>query len=252
MSSVQFDSDGDVILVISSEAQRTARFQVNSHCLCLASSVFRAMLGVNAHFTEGNALRNRDARSPPVDVTLGDDDPKALALLLRVVHHQYAWIPKTLSDDHLYEIAIVCDKYDMRQILEPWLDQWIPVDTQVGGKIAGDQWLFIAYVFGRQDLFTGLSKDLILTSTVDAGGSLLALLPMSDVPDARRSFNHYIPSAISGRCRVRFNSWYILTGPSGDFHMPPTDNQRDAILHSSSDRSISCPQSATLHPQDAN
>jgi len=84
---IQFDPDGDVILVIPSEAlERTARFQVNSHSLCIASSVFRAMLGASARFKEGNALRNRDAGSPPIEITLGDDNPKALAVLLRIVH----------------------------------------------------------------------------------------------------------------------------------------------------------------------
>ncbi|KAF8426733.1 hypothetical protein EV426DRAFT_592600 [Tirmania nivea] len=194
VSNIQFDPDGDVILVIPSEAQK--RFQVNSHSLCLASSVFRVMLGANARFSEGNALRNRDASSPPIEITLGDDNPNALALLLRIVHHQYDWVPRTLDDNQLYQVAIVCDKYDMRGVLGLWLDQWIPEDTKSGGKITGDQWLFIAYAFGKQALFTELSKDLILTSTVDAGGSLLAPLPTSNSVQAQSSFNHYIPSSI--------------------------------------------------------
>ena len=201
VSNVQFDPNGDVILVISSE--RTARFQVNSHSLCLASSVFQAMLGANAHFKEGTALRNRATNSPPIEISLGDDDARALALLLRIVHHQYDWVPRTLGDDQLYQVAIVCDKYDMRQILGLWLDQLIAEGTKCGGMVAGDQWLFVSYAFGRQALFTQLSKDLILTSTVDAGGSLLAPIPMSDVPGARRSFNHHIPSSILSTLGVR-------------------------------------------------
>jgi len=188
---MQFDPDGDVILVIPSEAQRTARFQVNPHSLCLDSSVFRAMLGANAHFKERIALRDRDASSPPIEITVGDDNPKALALLLRIAHQQKLWVPRTLNDDQLYQIAIVCDKYDVRQILELWLDKWVPIGTRVGGKIAGDRWLFIAVAFGRQPLFTRLSEDLILTFITDAGGSLLAPPPMSD---ARCGFNHYISS----------------------------------------------------------
>ncbi|RPB26216.1 hypothetical protein L211DRAFT_781865, partial [Terfezia boudieri ATCC MYA-4762] len=155
---VQFDPDGDVFLVIPSEGTaHTVRFQVNSHSLCLASSVFHAMFGANATFKEGNALRNRDAGSPPIEIKLGDDDPKALAILLRIIHLQFNWVPKTLKYDQLYKVAIVCDKYDMREILGPWLYQWIPVGTRLGGEIPGDQWLFIAYVFGRQALFTELT-----------------------------------------------------------------------------------------------
>jgi len=218
MSNIQFDSDGDVVLVVSSGAtKRTVRFQVNSHSLCLASSVFRAMLGANAHFKEGNALRGRSATSPPIEITLGDDEPKALALILRVVHYQYDWVPRTLNDDQLYQVAIVCDKYDMRQVLGLWLDQWIPVDTQVGGKISGDEWLFIAYAFGRQALFTQLSKELILTSTVGAGGSLcphsilISTATAVSIFRCRTCFNHYIPSSILGAWGVRFDVRCTLT-----------------------------------------
>ena len=205
VSSVQFDPEGDVILIIPFETQRT-RFQVNSQSLCLASSVFRVMFGSNAHFKEGEALRNRGASSPPIDITLGDDDPKALALLLRIAHHQYDWVPRTLSGDQLYEVAIVCDKYDMRQVLGLWLDQWIPVDTKCGGNIGGDKWLFIAYAFGSEALFTKLSKELILNSTLDPSGSLLVPPPPLDTVGAQCSFNQYIPSSILGTFGVRFNS----------------------------------------------
>jgi len=202
VSIVQFDPDGDVILVIPQK--RTVRFQVNSHSLCLASSVFRAMLGINASFKEGSALRNRNASSPPINITLEDDEPKALAVLLRIVHHQYDWIPRTLDVSQLYQVAIVCDKYDMRDVLGLWLDQWIPLATQCGGKIVGDQWLYIAYTFGREALFTQLSRDLIITSTVDANGSLLTPPSTSDPAQSTSSFNHYIPPSILGACGARF------------------------------------------------
>lgn len=85
----------------------------------------------------------------------------------------------------------------MRQALGLWPDQWIPMNTEAGGEVAGDRWLFIAYAFGRQALFTQLSKELILTSTVDAGGggSLLAPLPISNIACG---INCYIPYSILG------------------------------------------------------
>jgi len=107
--------------------------------------------------------------------------------------------------NYTYQLAIVCDKYDMQQVLGLWLDKWIPTGMQVGGKVAGDRWLFIAYVFGRQDLFMELSKDLIRTSTIDAGGSLFAPIPISDTRGSQCSFNYYIPSSILGTWGVRFN-----------------------------------------------
>lgn len=176
VASLILDPWGDVLFILPSQnGERTARFQVNSNSLCLASPVFRAMLGSNSHFKEATALeaRAKNPASPPVEITLADDDPNALALVLRIIHHQNNSLPKTLSEDQLYEVAIICDKYDLRHALMLWLDQSFPPSIREDGIVKAYKGLFMAYAFARPELFRQLSKQLILTCRPDMPAELV-------------------------------------------------------------------------------
>jgi len=173
VASIEFDLEGDVLLILSS-VSGIARFRVNSNILCIASPVFRAMLGAKSQFKERTALSARKSTSEPLELSLADDDPKALVVILRVIHLQYDWILPSLDENQLYKIAVICDKYDMRQSLELWLEKWIsPLVDPPANPVSGDKWLFIAYAFARKDLFSRLTKDLILQCRSDEDGNLL-------------------------------------------------------------------------------
>jgi len=172
VASIEFDPEGDVLLILSPSTMAT--FRVNSNILCIASPVFRAMLGVKSRFKERTALSARTSTSEPLEISLPDDDPKALGVILRVIHLQYDWVPPSLDENQLYTIAIICDKYDMRQSLEVWLAKWIsPLVDPPANPVSGDKWLFIAYAFARKDLFSRLTKDLTLQCRSDKDGNLL-------------------------------------------------------------------------------
>lgn len=191
---IEFDPHGDVILVVPS-VSGVARFHVNSHVLCLASPVFRAMLGVDSRFREREALASRGgANSPPLEISLEDDDPNALAVVLRVLHLQNKWAPKSLHPEKLYQIAVLCDKYDLQDSLHYWLVNWIPEKFE--GTIRTDKWLFIAYAFAKKEEFNALSKYLILHSKSDASGNLK--IPGGEYTTAYADFDTYVPQHIIG------------------------------------------------------
>jgi len=172
-ASIEFDPEGDVLLILSAFSE-SARFRVNSNILCIALPVFRAMLGTKSQFKERNALSARTSTCEPLEISLSDDDPRALGVILRVIHLQYDWVPPSLDENQLCRIAVICDKYDMRQSLELWLVRWIsPFVESPDGPVSGDKWLFIAYAFARKDLFSRLTKDLILQCQSDEDGNLL-------------------------------------------------------------------------------
>ncbi|KAF8426735.1 hypothetical protein EV426DRAFT_592604 [Tirmania nivea] len=169
VANIQFDADGDVVLVLKSY-KGTARFQVNSSILCMLSPVFRAMLGAGSHFKEGKELASRGPGMAPVEVKIEDDDPDVFAVILRILHHQYDSVPKVIRGDKLYKVAILCDKYDLRKALSFVLDKWIPTPHKLppvilprGVVSQPDKELFMAYVFGMEEVFKTVSKDLILT-----------------------------------------------------------------------------------------
>lgn len=194
VATIQFDPEGDVTFVLPCN-EGTARFQINSSIVCLQSPVFRAMLGKHSRFKEARDLASRDAIGPPLEISIADDNPEALVVILRILHLQHDSVPVSLSEARLYQVAILCDKYDMRQALRTYLDKWlIPyVETgEVPEQI--DKWLFMAYAFALPTIFTSCSKKLIMDTCNgepdDPHG------PYTLRGSEKASLNEYIPSTI--------------------------------------------------------
>ncbi|KAK4506201.1 hypothetical protein PRZ48_004166 [Zasmidium cellare] len=109
---IDIDPKGDVIFVcnLTSGPQSTLilreyRIRASSAVLIAMSSVFGCMLG--PHFKEGTQLRNNST----VEIALPDDEPKAIILLLNVLHLRSTAIPDELSSFQLVDVAKLADKY---------------------------------------------------------------------------------------------------------------------------------------------
>lgn len=106
-------------------------------------------------------------------------------------------VPKKLDEDQLYEVAVICDKYDVRHAVLLWFEQWIallvPNESANPPTVVGHKWLFIAYVFGRNALFHNLSQEIILTATTTkTDESTTLVMPAKD----GTGMNEYIPDSI--------------------------------------------------------
>ena len=184
---------GDVILKIPAAAG-TLKLRVSSHVLCTTSPVFRAMIGPDSRFKEGFELRMRSAENP-YELSLEDDYPYALTVVLLALHCRYEMVPVNPAFKNLVELAIVCDKYDCRGGVLSWVDTWtagwgpqggiLPWVEKSGMLESGyEEWLFVAWVFGIKDGFDKLSRKIILESYIDpadgelttAGGARLGKL----------------------------------------------------------------------------
>ncbi|RPB07165.1 hypothetical protein P167DRAFT_609639 [Morchella conica CCBAS932] len=158
-ATIEIAPEGDVILEVESPTG-TARFRVLSSVLCLASPVFRVMLGRNSNFKEACELRNSD--SAPYVVPLDESDPGALAVILNVFHLRNDHVPKTVSFANLYKLAVICDKYDCATAVALWVPIW------TGGSISSvlqpgnGKWLFIAWALKIEHIFAEVSKKIVL------------------------------------------------------------------------------------------
>jgi len=192
---IQFDPDGDVIFVLPC-SEGNARFQINSSVVCLQSPVFKAMLGKNSQFKEARDLASRDAVGPPLEISLADDDPKALAVILRVVNLQHEWVPVSLGEDRLYQVAILCDKYDMSRALGIYLDRWFKPYLGEQGEVlkSADKWLFMAYAFALPTLFTSYSKKVTLDICTGVFGD--PLRPYMEGFWSKSPLDEHIPSTV--------------------------------------------------------
>ncbi|KAF8468193.1 hypothetical protein BDZ91DRAFT_722092 [Kalaharituber pfeilii] len=170
---------GDITLAVphsveGSTKQAIAYFLVNSQILCVASPVFRAMLSKTSNFKEAVSVSNKASNSEPTEVQLLDDNPKALAIILRAIHLQSEWVPNSLTTGQLYEVAIICDKYDMQRSLEHWLQKWIP-QRESEASTYPHKWLFISIAFSRKDILSNVSRSIILSYVPPKGLSSRAV-----------------------------------------------------------------------------
>lgn len=157
------DSDGDVYLNLSSDPDITQRLvRVSSKVLCLASPVFKAMLG-SSSFKEAEKLRS----GTPALIPLIGDNEDALLVVLNAAHLCTQLIPCNVSLDLLYEIAVVCDKYDMARVLLPWPIIWTAGFDGINCDAGDKRWLVISWVFKQSRIFTIITRALILNTELD-------------------------------------------------------------------------------------
>ncbi|WQF76240.1 Putative BTB/POZ domain-containing protein [Colletotrichum destructivum] len=120
-SGVPVVPDGDLILVVGLGAE-TTELRADSLILKRASRVFGAMLG--PRFSEGQKLLDRGAE--PVKISLPDEDPEIMELILNILHHQNSRVCQIAAADSILEVAVIADKYDLVDALKVW----IPGDTK--------------------------------------------------------------------------------------------------------------------------
>ncbi|KAF8545072.1 hypothetical protein BDD12DRAFT_265407 [Trichophaea hybrida] len=96
---------GDLLLHVSPK-----KFQVSSQRLMQASPVFRAMLAPG-RFKEGSNFAKHVAAKPFM-LSLQDDDPAAMEIILRAIHTSTRFIPMYIPLRVLSQLVVVWDKYD--------------------------------------------------------------------------------------------------------------------------------------------
>lgn len=141
---------------------------VSSKHMELASPVFKAMLQ-RGGFREGNILGTAGS----VEVPLPDDDPRPMVILLDIVHGHNRRVSRKVKSRTLASLAVLADKYQMVEALEPFSRTWInrlksklPTDyiTTDGEKLFFN-WMEISWVFGRAGEFKAMA------TLLERGGS---------------------------------------------------------------------------------
>ena len=142
---------------------------VNKHTLRLSSPVFRTMLADDSPFLEsGSKTTNWNGKQV---IQFEDDDLAAMEIVMNAIHLQHHRIPMRITIALFEELAIVCDKYDIR-CLGPWAESWSR-DHLHQDCSSLPRPLFIAWVFKLADWFVRLTKDLILETASSSKGELL-------------------------------------------------------------------------------
>ena len=101
---------------------------------------------------------------------LSEDYGEALLILLRIAHCQFSMLPPDLKFEEILEMAALCDKYDCVGLVQPWLELWLVNEERDCVDPGHEDWLFIAWVFGREKIFQKLARKLLREITIDDNG----------------------------------------------------------------------------------
>ncbi|KAK4227374.1 hypothetical protein QBC38DRAFT_417127 [Podospora fimiseda] len=168
LGTVTIDQDGDLTLSVGTRVvgldEQPCKFKVDSSALRRTSAVFKAM------------LFGPWAESKPTDgsewvVELPEDDPDGFQVILSIIHSAYYLIPTAMNKLLLYKILVLCDKYDMDQVLAPWAQSWLSaVADQAKHQFKEDKpsadplMTFIAWHLGDETLYAEEVRKMILCS----------------------------------------------------------------------------------------
>jgi hypothetical protein len=182
-SSFSFGSGDTRLLVSSPEGDITA--SVSSHAMSLASPVWKKF--ISPPWRPSQAVKTAKSTisaekgagigsglEPDEPLDFREDDADALLVLLRIAHLDFVSVKKKMTISELYNVAILCDKYDCVHLIKPWVDEWVRDAGHQEGTEASKR-LFIAWSFGRNETFRIQASVLLRQGGTDDDGQLLDL-----------------------------------------------------------------------------
>ena len=178
---------GDVRLYVR-YSNRSLTWSAFSSNLAQVSPVWNKML--NPPFPKISSKEGGDGGMQAKSIDFTDDSAEALLILLRIAHCQFSKIPSRLELETILHMAVLCDKYDCAGLVKPWLDSWLVNEWSQYDRPGNEQWLFIAWVFGKEQIFEASARKLQREMTVDDCGKALT--------STGESFSSLMPAGIIG------------------------------------------------------
>ena len=106
-------------------------------------------------------------------VSFEDDNFETMAIIARIIHLQSNEVPSTMTFQRLYQVAIICDKYDLKRCLGPWTKIWATPYLDCYARQGYEKWLFMSIVFQFDGLFKEMTRHLVINSEVSEQGTLV-------------------------------------------------------------------------------
>ncbi|KAL2876138.1 hypothetical protein SGCOL_008679 [Colletotrichum sp. CLE4] len=154
------------------------RYRVSSFLLAETSPIFERMFTEHAHIeVHDDEDLTTQLAPPPTPYICPDgteaklyrmpqlelDREQALTILLHAAHMHNDKIPREVTFEQLVALAEVCLRYRCTSPLELFVEhRWLPQWIHRGSEAMPRGWLLISYAFGFRQLFTRMSKTVIL------------------------------------------------------------------------------------------
>lgn len=188
---------GDVRMVVHYSNQSLTLLG-SSQALSLASPVWKKILNPPFPKLVSEGGGHDDIQDKQIDFS--EDNGEALLLLLHIAHLQLSKVPSTQEGlDTILALTILCDKYDCAGLIKPWLLLWVGGDStnfKYNDKPVNEEWLFIAWVFGRKNTFQSVATKLVSTVKINEEGE--------NLNETGEVLPSQMPPGIIGRFRISF------------------------------------------------
>ena len=160
------DPDGDRQIIAGPDGSQEI-FTVSSYAMSLACKPWKAMLGKGSRFVEASI-------SQTTPIPFPEDNVEALAVLLNACHLEFTRVPVVIELEQLYNLAVICDKYDASKLVVPWLHRWTG-DNRISSMSSAflAERLFISWAFGDQKAFRDIAEFLIKNMRRLTGGKFM-------------------------------------------------------------------------------
>ncbi|KAG8627849.1 hypothetical protein KVT40_003722 [Elsinoe batatas] len=146
--------DGDVYIAPGTPPLK--QYLVSSAVLSNASPVFQAMF--SNHFEEGQQL----STAAPKPVSLPEDDPRSVEILLYVMHYHPA--AKDMETEEGAAFAQLCDKYGCVESMGSYMNSWLAATWEKYRYEFDEECKLCAtaWYFGDAESFRSISSRLVL------------------------------------------------------------------------------------------
>lgn len=162
-SEIILDPRGDLRLKVGKESDGETdygqvTFLTCSRALARASPVFDRML-------YGNFCESRPADGSWA-VTLPEDKPKAVGILLQLSHARFHEVSRALSVDEIYDLIVATNYYDCTPLVVPWMGLLMPsIDTILTTPTTSDlsipKMLWVSWELGLKEGFEDLARKFL-------------------------------------------------------------------------------------------
>ncbi|KAF8535224.1 hypothetical protein BDD12DRAFT_938688 [Trichophaea hybrida] len=152
-------------------------FRVSSHAVRSASPILRDLMEKKRGFRAGRKSSYGDDDSPQLDKlrVSGNYDATVLTVVFYAIHGLGKKIPNAIDVSQLYEIAAVCEELRCVTIVQPWCNYWVEKLRPTVGKPENGGWLYIAWVFGLDDIFQTVTRRFLTSGFAGGYGRYIIL-----------------------------------------------------------------------------
>lgn len=201
-SITNMDVEGDLLLQVGSEhgGSEYCLFRVCSSTLRRSSPVWKKMLF--GPWAEKNPVEGQWA------VSLPDDRPTALRIILGIIHARFEYLPTELPLAGLYELTILVDKYDLAHVIGPWAKKWT---KGMRSRVEFDPLAYVkrthvAWELGDEDWLATEVRDAVFKTSANKDGQLVYHHGATSFPLVNRE--HFGPLDLIGKIATLWSHCY--------------------------------------------